>query len=177
MVKNAICRISIFFPARSRRRINPRCSQTLPTIDFPLPRCKTRAVKVPSTPLLTRALCPVHMPESVLTAARISSAFLVSISCSSKLTPLFWKILSAPASSRPRTMRLFAAWWGEARGHVSSTTPASKIPPPNSQTWDVLGAPSWQEKSTALTPLRGFSKKSHQGKGRWPSAPHRGLWR
>lgn len=68
----------------------------------------------------------MHIPESVLTAARISSGFLVSISCSSKLTPLFWKILSAPASSRPRTMRLFAAYMGGRKTRGQWHSPASR---------------------------------------------------
>lgn len=66
-------------------------------------------------PSLTRALCPEHIPESVLTAARTSSGFLVPISLKSRFRPLFWNIRSAPASSRPRTMRLLAAWFGRER--------------------------------------------------------------
>lgn len=58
---------------------------------------------------LTRALCPVHIPDNVRTAARIISGLPVVIRFSSRGTPLFWKILSAPASSLANTMRLLAA--------------------------------------------------------------------
>lgn len=59
--------------------------------------------------MLTRALCPVHIPDKVRTAARIISGLPVSIMLSSRGTPLFWKILSAPASSLDSTIRLLAA--------------------------------------------------------------------
>lgn len=58
---------------------------------------------------LTRALCPVHIPDNVRAAARIISGLPVSIRVSNRGTPLFWKILSAPASSLANTMRLLAA--------------------------------------------------------------------
>lgn len=94
---------------QARVLIFSHCSQTTQIISTS-PSSRAENQQRSKHSVLTRALCPVHIPENVLTAARISSGFLVSISCSSKLTPLFWKILSAPASSRPRTMRLFAAW-------------------------------------------------------------------
>ncbi len=59
--------------------------------------------------LLTLALWPTHIPDRVRMAARIISGFPVSMSCTSKGTPLFWNILSAPASSLDRTIRLLAA--------------------------------------------------------------------
>lgn len=59
---------------------------------------------------LTLARWPVHIPDNVRMAARIISVFPVSMSCMSRATPLFWKILSEPASSRARTIRLLAAW-------------------------------------------------------------------
>lgn len=62
-----------------------------------------------SLSMLTRALCPVHIPDRVRTAARIISGLPVSIMLSSRGTPLFWNILSAPASSLDSTIRLLAA--------------------------------------------------------------------
>lgn len=73
------------------------------------------AITVFASVHLTLALCPVHIPEKVLIAARIISGFLVLISSISKLMPLFWKILSAPASSLARTIKLFAAFRGGLR--------------------------------------------------------------
>lgn len=76
------------------------------------PTCQGQVLRLAARtppPALTLARWPLHMPDRVRTAASISSGLLVSTSCSRRATPLFWKILSAPASSRPRTMRLLAA--------------------------------------------------------------------
>ena len=84
-------------------------SHALPTGQRPVLRLAALCSRSPA-PALTLARWLLHMPDKVRTAASISSGLFVSKSCISRATPLFWKILSAPASSRLRTMRLLAAW-------------------------------------------------------------------